>query len=313
MATKTRLKIKQEALLRSGDALGGFAEGRAAVMLDDLINDVTNDLCRATGAYYYGGDKGFTASIIKNQIEYCAPPLYSIVAVVATDSSGNRYPLTIKTERELDQRAGAFWRTAAPGSQAAWTGIPYWCYLQGGNTAGLFPVPDYTTVVYTYSDLVIGSDMTQVSSAARPFSAGDMQRIMIVAASTGFNAGKYRIVAVTAGVATLDRPVGIAASASGVAVLDTGGVTFIGYGIPPDWPNDTDPCPLQSQNHEAVSYGVTVRYLEIKASSPNATDRQIAESLLPMHEGHYREHRGMLEAEIATQAQHAEPGLYMYW
>ncbi len=74
-----------------------------------------------------------------------------------------------------------------------------------------------------FSDLVIGTNTTELTSAANPFTAAHVGNVINVTASTGFAAGRYEIMSVSAGVATMDRPV-----ASVVNTPATGGSGRLG-------------------------------------------------------------------------------------
>src|SRR5262245_41103158 len=62
---------------------------------------------------------------------------------------------------------------------------------------------------HTYTDLVISAgDMKQLTSVARGFTSVDVGNIIRVTGGTGFTQGRYYIVSVSLGVATMDRNVG---------------------------------------------------------------------------------------------------------
>lgn len=77
---------------------------------------------------------------------------------------------------------------------------------------------DYTAPV-SYSDLVIVTPGTKVSSAARPFVSGDVGKVLYILAGTGFTPGPVTISSVTGGVATLSASVGVTGSTAGIAQL----------------------------------------------------------------------------------------------
>lgn len=70
-----------------------------------------------------------------------------------------------------------------------------------------------------YTDLEITSTTTNVTSSARPFIADDVGNILNITAGTGFTVGRYEIMSVSSGVATLDRVAGTALSTGGTATL----------------------------------------------------------------------------------------------
>jgi hypothetical protein len=71
----------------------------------------------------------------------------------------------------------------------------------------------------SYADLVIGATTTQLTSAANPFTSAHVGNMIQVASGTGFTVGFYSVRSVSGGVATMDRPVGTAASTAGVGKL----------------------------------------------------------------------------------------------
>ena len=77
---------------------------------------------------------------------------------------------------------------------------------------------DYVEPV-SYSDLVVGSTTTHVSSVARPFVSGDVGKILYILAGTGFNDGPLTVNSVSGGVAVLSASAGIASSTGGIAQL----------------------------------------------------------------------------------------------
>jgi hypothetical protein len=71
---------------------------------------------------------------------------------------------------------------------------------------------------FSFTDLVIAATTTNVTSASHPFVVADVGNCIFISAGTGFTAGRYVISSVTAGVATLDRSAGTAASTGGTWV-----------------------------------------------------------------------------------------------
>ena len=69
------------------------------------------------------------------------------------------------------------------------------------------------------TDLVLGSGGTTVTSALVPFVAGDVNNLMNITGGTGFTTGRYRIVSVAAGVATLSSSAGTGGSTGGTSRL----------------------------------------------------------------------------------------------
>lgn len=80
-----------------------------------------------------------------------------------------------------------------------------------------------------YTDLVIGNPTTtELSSALRPFVSADRDNVINITGGTGFTTGRYRIVSVSGGVATVDRSVGVAGSTGGAGRLGGALVTLAG-------------------------------------------------------------------------------------
>lgn len=71
-----------------------------------------------------------------------------------------------------------------------------------------------------YTDVVIdGVDNTKVTSATRPFEAGDVGKMLTIASGTGFTPGNYTVNSVAAAVATLSAAVGTVGSTGGTGTL----------------------------------------------------------------------------------------------
>lgn len=91
------------------------------------------------------------------------------------------------------------------------------------STLDLYLWGEFTAFTnYKYTDLVIdGVTNTKVTSAARPFTAADVNNYINVANGvSGFTAGRYQIASVLAGAATLSAAVGTIGSTGGVATYD---------------------------------------------------------------------------------------------
>jgi hypothetical protein len=71
----------------------------------------------------------------------------------------------------------------------------------------------------TYTDLVIGATNTQLTSSANPFTSAYVGNVINIPAGTGFTTGRYQVVSVASGVATMDRSVGTASSTGGSGKL----------------------------------------------------------------------------------------------
>lgn len=92
----------------------------------------------------------------------------------------------------------------------------------GGFVAGASGT-DYSqqnAIHATRTDLVIdGTIDTDITSAADNFASDDVGNLINITAGTGFTVGRYEIVSVAAGVATLDRAVGTLGSTGGTGYL----------------------------------------------------------------------------------------------
>jgi|SRR5215469_1579145 len=94
----------------------------------------------------------------------------------------------------------------------------------GGGFDAVSGVPgtDYSqqdAAQFTYSDLVIGSTNTQLTSVAFPFTAAAVGNLLNVTGGTGFTTGRYQVMSVAGAVATMDRAVGTAASTGGAGKM----------------------------------------------------------------------------------------------
>jgi hypothetical protein len=66
-----------------------------------------------------------------------------------------------------------------------------------------------------YTDLVIGTTNTQLSSSLNAFTSAHVGNTINITSGTGFTVGRYNVRSVTSGVATMDRAVGTASSTGG--------------------------------------------------------------------------------------------------
>ena len=147
-----------------------------------------------------------------------------------------------------DRYAG--WQNSPPGT-------PYWFITEALNSITIFPAPSVSSLVFNYSDLVVsGSSQFQVSSAGqRAFVSTDVGYVILVMGGTGFNTGRFTILSVTAGVATVDQPVGIVSSTSGVADLTTGGLLLRGLALPSyNWTSLSQVNPMALPAHRATMW-----------------------------------------------------------
>jgi hypothetical protein len=310
----TRALIRSEVLTRIGGSIGTTIGGDP-ITIDTDITDVVETICQRTDCFFYGGTSGpaaFGVEIVPNQIDYCASPLYKITSLVIRDEHGMGRPCTILTERQMDQTVGPFWRMVSAGQSTVVRGGSWYAYLKGKNSFGIWPVPDYSSVIYSYVDLLINNDGT-VSSTSRPFTSSDTGDTLNITGGVGFTPSLFTILSVDlAGKATLSGTVGTPNSTAGVGVLGTGGIRVSGYGVPPLWPNDNDLCPLQNTDHMAVVWGVIVARAEYALASRDAETRQIAAGLIARYEIRFEKAVGRIEAQAGTLSQHSEAGLRMY-
>jgi hypothetical protein len=85
----------------------------------------------------------------------------------------------------------------------------------------------------TYTDLVIDATTnTKLTSSAHAFTSAEVGNIINITGGTGFTTGRYQVVSVAAGVATMDRAVGTTSSTGGTgnlggAVASLAGAPFV--------------------------------------------------------------------------------------
>jgi len=84
----------------------------------------------------------------------------------------------------------------------------------------------------TYTDLVIGStgNENKLTSAGNPFTAAHVGNIINITGGASFTTGRYQVVSVAAGVATMDRLVGGAGATGGTGKLG-GAFATVGMGL----------------------------------------------------------------------------------
>ena len=84
------------------------------------------------------------------------------------------------------------------------------------------PGTDYSqqnSAQVAYTDLVIGTTTTQLTSAGNPFSSADVGNVIQITSGSGFTTGFYTINSVSGTTATMDRAVGTASSTGGHGYL----------------------------------------------------------------------------------------------
>jgi hypothetical protein len=95
----------------------------------------------------------------------------------------------------------------------------------GGFDPGVTsPGTDYSqqnSAQISYTDLVIGSTNTQITSAANPFGSAHVGNVINITSGTGFTVQRVEIISVSGTTATCDKAVGTASSTGGHGALAT--------------------------------------------------------------------------------------------
>lgn len=113
------------------------------------------------------------------------------------------------------------------------TAPSYWVIKTGGSnsngavfdpTLGGVDYSQTTSPFFSYTDMVLVTTTT-ISSVARPFTANDVGNVICQTTGTGWNGGGQRlqILSVSAGIATIDKVAGTAASINGAGNLGGAG------------------------------------------------------------------------------------------
>lgn len=293
MATRGELKTRLQRTLRE---LFGTDQNNAFWTLDDDITNAASELAEATYAYY-GRE---STDVFTGQEEYCgAPSIFRITTVTATWADGSTQILKQMRGESIDN-SEMWWQQnwrSSPESGNPWFYVPL-----GLNRIKIYPVPNYTSDLYDYTDLEIGTNTRTLTSAARPFVSTDVpangapQYVINITGGTGFNTGQYRVISVASGIATVDRSVGTTSSTGGVGSLSQGGITVEGYSTLPGgvWASDDAECPLPTTAHDAVMLGAAIqRSIEFPAEN-NTRLAQI--------QARYSELRGKLGRRAGTQS-----------
>jgi hypothetical protein len=118
--------------------------------------------------------------------------------------------------------AGSATLTASVGSVSLYGGSTVQntsagCATTASPSSGTWAV-DYSqqaSAQFAYTDLVIGSTTTQLTSSGHPFGVNCVGNLIQVASGTGFTTGWYEVVSVSSAIATMDRAVGTASSTGG--------------------------------------------------------------------------------------------------
>lgn len=280
---------RQEITVLCKDTLGEFLGAPGSddpFAWDRLIDTAAADVCRATDCF----SLVVGADVVANQATYCIPQLYRLTGVFWTDGTLKKQQLIETLPADLDYRRIG-WRDDPAGS-------PQYFLPLGLNEFWLYPVPDTSSLTYSYSDLVVQVNPLQVASIARPFVSSDVGYTLRISGGTGFNTGAYTIISVAGGVATLDRPAGATASAAGTAALSMGGLYLEGFGVPLGlWPNQSDACPLPERAHMCVVYRACLLRIIQKPTQENLARREMLEQEYSQAKGKLsREARGFSQA-----------------
>lgn len=281
--TRAQMRDRLQNLLGEAQGTPG---GDNPFALDDLLSEEADTLARATYCWHTQIDSEIAIGLA----EFCAPQIFRITSVAATDSDGRLHQLGECRPQDLDRAYGARWRD--PGSWE--TGAPLHYMEISLNEVQIYPVPDYTSTVALYTDLATTAAPSVVTSAARPFVAADVNTYIDVTSGTGWTVDRYRIVSVAAGAATLDAAPSAASITSGSATLTQGGLSIRGYACPGDsWPGDDDDCPLVDRAHMTCVYGAAINRMMMFPSQDNIARMNALQMT-------YRELRGKLGREAAT-------------
>ncbi len=89
----------------------------------------------------------------------------------------------------------------------------------GFDTASAGTDGSQGAVIFAYTDLVISGATSHLASVARAFVSTDVGNVINITGGTGFTTGRYQVLSVSSGIATMDRPVGTLASTGGTGNL----------------------------------------------------------------------------------------------
>ena len=333
----TRQEITNWIVNRLGET-DGAAGSRNPFGYDDDINQAANEIAVATDCFYAAE----VMDIAARQSDYCAPPIYKVVGVTVYDSLGCPHGLTELTPWQTFPADGY-----SNGFQAA--AVPQAYIALGANLVRLVPAPSYNSSGITISDLTVGANPFQVSSASAPFVPGSTGFLQVmdvfpdglmsgpaivqagnltlgvftpvgagipVVLSLGagtpgvFLPGRYKILGVDrAGNATLDRSPGPAYASGGTAEITSGGVSVEGYAIP------GNTWPLPSDVCPLPLQGHVA--VAARAAWMRCMNFPSAENMarMPMLDQVYKYAKGQLEGAVArqTDAAAARDGQSLYF
>ncbi len=157
----------------------GSAGGRNPFGYDDDINQAANEIALATDCLY----RIEVMDIVAGQSDYCAPPLYKTVGATVYDAQAAPHGLAGLSP----------WQTFPAGGYsngASASGVPCFFIDLGAGAIRLVPSPSYNSAAAVLTDLVVGANPFQVSSALSPFLPGttgflQVEDFQVAAASGG--------------------------------------------------------------------------------------------------------------------------------
>ena len=291
----TLQQVVNMAAMNLGEALGTPSDA-APFLWVPLAQQACDTIAQECDAY----SASATFDTVANQPIYSGPlNLYKIESAYYTDSGLNQRQLTAGILDDLNDRYRGWENTSS--------GTPQWFITRGMNQILLFPTPDTSSNIFNYTDLIInGSNPYIVTSAGqRTFLSTDAGYTLLVSGGTGFTTGRYTIVSVTSGAATLSEPVGTVSSTNGIADLSLGGILMQGLAVPgTDWGgmlgtatyNPTMVCPLHPVAHMAVMWGTALLRCIQFPTKENMTR-------LPMIQQRYAEQKARVEDAAARWTQ----------
>lgn len=289
-----RSEINSNIAENCSEQFGTTGEASAVFAYQKLVSDACDTHSRKTRCYWQVSN----LPIIANQARYGAPDILEMQCITVFTADGNIHLVDPANEPAMDDWGGSTWRSQTAGTQ------PLTIITQGLNSFLLSPAPSFSSSVYSYVDMVLGSTtdangnaVSTASSVARPFTAADVNLFVNVTGGTGFTAGWYRIVSVAGGVATLLTTAGTAGSVAGAGVLTSGGLWVEGPGVPGQtWENPGDTCPLPDRAHMGVVWLASMQRI-ISSRTLSTGEKQWRYA---MCKENYEEHCGMLEREART-------------
>lgn len=132
--------MRREEMVRRGKALMGETDGTdgggSPFEWNSLLSEAADDLCRGTYCFY----TRFTLPLVPAQADYCAPPLFRLVAAfLQNPATGDVIRLVEATKRDLDGWGGY-----------GWPYLANWNYFSGDIR---FPATPGTPALYLWGGL----------------------------------------------------------------------------------------------------------------------------------------------------------------